>query len=228
MKRLLLSMTLLAALSVGLLTGCGAQTAEEPAVETPVAEEPAVEAAAPTADNPIVIDAENKQVLVYAEVNRKFVTEPTRHGVVTAEGSNGDKSIFKAGGNALDFNKALFEIGATAGENVKKDSPAGTIVEGDALEVTVSWDDKSYPINDLVVSTGKEGGKALEPRFGGNYDFQAEAKTGCLFCLDSCAAGITSSAATGWMAFANGEVEFRGNGDLLPADGTPVVVAFSL
>ncbi|GAB4287507.1 MAG: hypothetical protein Kow0067_12530 [Coriobacteriia bacterium] len=229
MKRILLMFTILAALTATLLTGCGTQTAEEPAAETPVAEEaaaPAVEA--PTAENPIVIDAENKQVLVYAEVNRKFVTEPTRHGVVTAEGSNGDKSIFRAGGNALEFNKALFEIGGTAGENVKKDSPAGTVVEGDGLNITVAWDDKEYPINDLVVSTGKEGGKALEPRFGGNYDFQSEAKTGCLFCLDSCAAGITSSAATGWQAFANGDVEFRGNGDLLPADGTPVVITFAL
>jgi len=176
----------------------------------------------------MVVDAENKQVRIYAEVNRKWVTEPTRHGVVTAAGSNADMSLFAAGGDALEFNKALFDIGGTAGENVKKESPAGTAVEGDALDITVAWDDKEYAINDLVVSTGELGGKDLAPKFGGNYEFQSVAKTGCLFCLDSCAAGITSNSAVGWKSFDTGKVEFRGNGDLLPADGTPVVITFAL
>jgi hypothetical protein len=225
---MLLAFTILAALTAGLLAGCSPETAEGPADEPPIAGEAAIEVDTPTKDTPIVIDEENREVLVYAEVNRKWVTEPTRHGVVCASGSNGDKAVFAAGGDALDFNKALFQIGAVAGENVTKDSPAGTTVEGDALEITVKWEDQAYPISDLVVSTGEFGGKTLEPRFGGNYDFQAETKTGCVFCFDSCAAGITSNAAVGWQSFANGQVEFRGNGDLLPADGTPVTIVFAL
>lgn len=216
------------ALTVAALTGCSAP-AEEPEATTSEVEETAeVSKEMPTADNPIVIDEEAGEVRVYAEVNRKWVTEPTRHGVVTAEGSNADKAIFKAGGNALDFNEALVQIGATPGDNVKKDSPAGTAVEGDALEVLVGWDDSEYSINELVVSSGELGGQELEPKFGGNYDFQAEVKTGCLFCLDSCAAGITSNASVGWKSFDGGKVEFRGNGDLLPADGTAVTVTFRL
>lgn len=216
------------ALMVAALTGCAAP-AQEPEATTPDTEQLAEDAKEmPTAGNPIVIDEEAGEVRVYAEVNRKWVTEPTRHGVVTAEGSNADKAIFRAGGNALKFNEALVRIGAAPGDNVKKDSPAGTAVEGDPLEVLVSWQDNEYSINELVVSSGELGGKDVEPKFGGNYDFQAETKTGCLFCLDSCAAGITSNAAVGWKSFDGGKVEFRGNGDLLPADGTAVTVTFKL
>ncbi len=211
------------------LVGCQSDTgseAEEPVAEEPVAEAPALEQ--PTADNPLVIDKENKQVRVYAEVNRKWVTEPTRHGVVTAAGSNGDKAIFKAGGDALEFHQALVDIGAAPGDNVKKDSPAGTAVEGSALDITVSWDDQEYAIADLVVASGELKDNGIAPKFGGNYDFQSEVKTGCLFCLDSCAAGITSNSAIGWKSFDSGKIEFRGNGDVLPADGTAVVITWTL
>lgn len=227
MARKIIALFLVIVASIALV-GC---STEEQATE---AQEPAGQevvetlAAEPTKDSPIVVDAENKRVLVYAEVNRKWVTEPTRHGVVTAAGSNGDKAIFRAGGDALDFNKALFEIGGTAGENVKKDSPAGTQVDGSELEITVAWSGREYNINDLIVSTGELGGQTLAPKFGGNYDFQAEMNTGCLFCLDSCAAGITSNANVGTKSFDTGKVEFRGNGDKLPPDGTGVVIAFSV
>jgi len=231
MNRRLIVLSLAVALSASVLTGCGTKTASEPAAETPaveatVPEAPAVEM--PTKENPMVVDAEAKTVRVFAEVNRKWVTEPTRHAVVCANGSNGDKAVFAAGGDAMEFNKALFEIGGKAGENVKKDSPAGTQVEGDALDITVSWDGEDHAINDLFTSTGELGGKMLAPKFGGNAEMQGMAKTGCLFCLDSCAAGITSNNAVGWKSFDTKKVEFRGNGDILPADGSPVVVTFAL
>ncbi len=66
-------------------------------------------------------------------------------------------------------------------------------------------------------------------RFGGNYDFQKATSTGCILCLDSCAAGITSNAAWGWGAtWSENKVQFYGRDDILPADGTPVVLTFSV
>lgn len=189
---------------------------------------PAANVASPTKDNPMIVDKQARKILVYAEVNRKWVTDATRHGIVCANGSNADKALFRAGGDALELNKALFEIGGKAGENVKKDSPAGTMTQGDPVTITVSWDGVDHPINDLVVSTGAFGGKALRPAFGGNAELQGIAKTGCIFCFDSCAAGIVSNTAVGWKSFDSGQVEFRGIGDKLPADGTPVVVTFAL
>lgn len=221
---------IMAAIAAGalLLAMAGCAAADKPAATTPAPAPAAAKVAAPTKDAPMVVDKRNKSVLVYAEVNRTWVTEPTRHAVVTAAGSNAMMAIFKAGGDALELNKALFELGGTAGENVKKDSPAGTQVEGSALDITVSWGGKEYAINDLVTSTGELGGKALTPKFGGNAELQGIAKTGCLFCLDSCAAGITSNSTVGWKSFDNGKVEFRGVGDKLPADGAPVTIKFTL
>lgn len=218
------------ALAAAVLAGCGPKSVSEGPAGTgePAAEEPAATAEEPTKDEPIIVDEEGRKVLVYAEVNRKYVTEPTRHGVVCSDGGNCEKAVFRAGGNALDFHDALVSLGGKPGDNVKKDSPPDTKAEGDALDITVSWVGGSYPLNDLIVSTGELGGRALEPRFGGNREMQSKAKTGCIFCLDSCAAGITSNAAVGWMCFEEKKVEFRGDGDKLPPDGTPVTVTFAL
>ncbi len=178
----------------------------------------------PTKASPLVVDKEAKTIKVYAEVNRKYVTEPTRHGVVWEGGSNGDKAIFKAFAPVMDIYDALIELGAKPGDNVKATSPKGTKAEGTQLQYTVSWDGNSYDINDLVASTGKLGGKPLLPKFGGNKAFQNEKKTGCIFCLDTCAAGITSNANVGWMSFDSGLVKFTGIGDKLPSDGAGVTV----
>ncbi len=223
------TLALLAIALTGLLLfGCASSdpVAEEPA---DVGDEPVAEAPLrPTAENPFVLDEENGALLVYAEVNRKWVTEPTRHAVVSSDGSNGENAIFRAGGNALEFNELLFALGAEAGENVKKDSPAGTKVEGSEFDVTVAWDGDEYALADLVVASGELADNGFTWKFGGNYEFQGEARTGCLLCLDSCAAGIVSNAEIGWQSFASGLVEFRGDGDLLPADGTPVVITYTL
>jgi len=51
--------------------------------------------------------------------------------------------------------------------------------------------------------------------------------TGCLVCLDSCPVGIASNAAYTYGAIdRRKEVSFTGNKDLLPPDGTVVVITF--
>lgn len=181
----------------------------------------------PTKESPLVVNQDQKQVLVYAEVNRKYVTDPTRHGVVFKDGLNGSLSVFRAFSDSLPFHDALVEIGLTPGNNVKPDSPAGTIVQGDDVSVTVSWGEHTHNINDLIASTGELGGKPIAPRFGGNYEFQKNVKhTGCILCLDSCAAGITSNSSLGTKSFDTGQVEFRGVDAALPADATPVIITF--
>lgn len=54
-------------------------------------------------------------------------------------------------------------------------------------------------------------------------------KTGCLTCLDSCPVGIISNAAYTYGAVEErNEVEFTGNADVLPEDGTYVAVTYAL
>jgi ferredoxin len=70
-------------------------------------------------------------------------------------------------------------------------------------------------------------GKPLTIRFGGNLATALEMKTGCLMCLDSCPVGITSNATYTYGAIeTRKEAALTGNKDVLPPDGTLVVVTF--
>jgi Fe-S-cluster-containing hydrogenase component 2 len=68
----------------------------------------------------------------------------------------------------------------------------------------------------------------LDVRFGGNLDRSKAKQTGCILCLDTCPVGITSNASHPQGSFDGKLVEFKGNKDVLPADGTGVIVSFKL
>lgn len=191
-----------------LFAGC---SQKQPAAATPA-----------TTNQVLTVDKANKVVKVQAEVNAKYFTESTRHGVVFKDGTNGEKAVLRALANPIDFYNALITIGATPGNNMKN---KGDKVQGSKLNVTVSWDGlaKEIPFNDIIKSSDV---RPMDIRFGGNLETQKKANTGCILCLDSCPAGITSNA-----AYAFGEsdtVKFYGNKDVLPKDGTKVTVIFKL
>ncbi len=179
-------------------------------------------------DKPLVVDKAKGEIKIYAEVNRKYVSEPTRHGIVWDGGSNVDMAVFRSFAPTLDIYKALVDLGGKPGDNVTLESPLGTKSQGTELKYTVTWGGKTYDMNDLIASTGKLGGKPLVPRFGGNKVLQTKANTGCILCLDTCAAGITSNSSVGWKSFDSKLIEFRGVGDKLPEDGKPVTVTITL
>jgi len=185
-KFLLVLMGLLLALTFAL--GCQKPVKEEK--KKPVK----VTVTEPTKDNPLVVDSKAKKVKVYTEVNGKYFSETTRHGVVFKDGSNGDKSILRAYANQNDFHDALIKIGAKPGNKITLESPPGSIVEGDLLNVKVSWNDEEYDFADIVKAEPDQG---FEVRFGGNADRAREKFTGCILCLDSCPVGITSNAKWG-------------------------------
>lgn len=223
MKKIARLLLIVLGIFLVLALAMGCQQAKVKEERKPVVKKQKV--ATPTRDNPLVVDTEGKKVKVYAEVNAKYFTEPTRHGVVFKDGSNGEKSVLKAYAHQLDFYDALIEIGAKPGDNVKLDSPSGTIVQGDTLKVTVSWDGKTYDFGQIIKSEPDQG---FEVRFGGNQQVSREKMTGCILCLDTCAAGITSNANWGWMSFSEGKVKFFGREDKLPGDTAPVIVTFSV
>ena len=56
-----------------------------------------------------------------------------------------------------------------------------------------------------------------------------EKKTGCLVCLDSCPVSIVSNATYTYGAVEKrGEVKFKGNASVLPADNTLATVTFKI
>ncbi len=103
-----------------------------------------------------------------------------------------------------------------------------TKVEGSDFAVSVTWEGtgKSYSIDEVVLESNK---KPIQMRFGGNLANANAKKTGCLLCLDSCPVGIVSNAQYTYGAIEKRkEVSMKGNNDVLPADGTRVIVTLRL
>ena len=180
----------------------------------------------------VTINKDKKEVIIPAEVNGKYFTEDTRHGVVFKDGSNGEKSILRGLVDQNKFYDSLIEIGAKPGNNLtmadmKAAANEGVPVDGSKLNVFVKWDgsDKEIPFSDIVKASEE---KPMDIRFGGNIENAKEHNTGCILCLDSCAVGITSNAAYPAGATANKLVKFNANDSVLPKDGTKVDVIFRL
>lgn len=216
MKIKKLASILLATTLIFSLTACGKETAKTSTDNTKV----------------LVVDKEAKEVKMLAEVNGKYFTEATRHGVVFEKGSNGEKSVLRGLADEKEFHQALLDIGAKAGNNLKAaDMKAGAdngvSVDGDKLVAVVTWDgqDKEIPFEDIIKASEE---KPMDLRFGGNLESAKKNNTGCVLCLDSCATGITSDAAYPTGTTQNDVVKFYGDEDVLPKDGTVVTVTFRL
>lgn len=181
-----------------------------------------------TKENPLKVNKEEGTVSFLAQVNGKYFYEPTRHAAVFAEGANGEKAVFRAFADPEKFYNALTETGAKAGDNMTLENKEKTHVQGDAFDVTVTWAgaSKEYKLDEVIKDSNKT---PIDIHFGGNLKNAQDKKTGCLICLDSCPVGITSNAAYTYGAVEKRkEVEFTGNKDVLPGDGTYVEVTLKL
>ena len=177
-----------------------------------------------TKANPIMVDQAKETVSLLAEVNGKYLYAPTRHAVVFEGGGNGNKSVFRALVNVEPFHKALVEIGAKAGENMTFKNKEKTHVQGDVLLVTVTWEEaeREYDLDEVITDSN---GKSIVMRFGGNLPAALKKRTDCLLCLDSCPVGIVSNFTYTYGAVEKrGEVSFMGNRNLLPPNGSVVVI----
>ena len=181
-----------------------------------------------TKKHPIAIDKAAKSVSFLAEVNGKYFYQPTRHFAVYATGSNGEKALLRGLVPVVDFYNALVAINAVAGENMTIENKEVTRVKGSAFAVSVTWEGagKAYSIDEVVIDSNK---KPFEMKFGGNLATAEKMKTGCLICFDSCPVGIVSNAQYTYGAIEKrNEVSMKGNKDVLPADGTKVIVTLHL
>lgn len=179
-----------------------------------------------TPKNPIKVDTKERTISILAEVNGKYFVEPTRHGVVFKGGKNGSKSVFAALVDAKTFHEGLISLGFKPGNNMTMENMEKTFVQGDPLEVFVTWKDakKTYRLDEVIKDSNK---KPIAIRFGGNLPAAIEKDTGCILCLDSCPVGITSNATyTMGAVEKRKEVSFTGNKDILPADGSLVIISF--
>jgi hypothetical protein len=179
-----------------------------------------------TPKNPITIDTKGRTVSILAEVNGKYFVETTRHAVVFQGGKFGAKSVFAGLVDPKTFHEALVKAGFKPSNNMTMDNKEKTFVEGELLDVSVTWKGakKTYGLDEVIKDSNK---KPIAIRFGGNLPSAIEKNTGCLVCLDSCPVGITSNSAYTYGAVEmRKEAGFTGNKDILPADRTLVVITF--
>lgn len=181
----------------------------------------------------IEVNTATQTVTIYTQVNGKYFTEPSRHGIVFKDGSNGEKCILRGLCSEKDFYAALLSASGVPGDKLyfAEATPDGTqYIEGQKLDVKVSWEGSNgeVPFADIM-KTGDGQPYVADFRFGGNIKAAYAKNTGCILCTESCPVGITSNA-----AYAYGVVEhtktmqFYGNPDVLPEDGTICTVTFTL
>ncbi|MCX5806102.1 MAG: YdjY domain-containing protein [Proteobacteria bacterium] len=176
--------------------------------------------------NPLNINTKEKSVSILAEVNNQH-PERTHHGVVFKGGKLDHKAIFAGLADPKAFHESLVNIGLKPGNNMTMSNKEKTFVEGDLLDVFVTWEGakRIYRLDEMIKDSN---GKPLAIRFGGNLVNALKKKTGCLVCLDSCPVGITSNSAYTYGAIdLRNEVIFTANKELLPPDGTLVVIIFN-
>lgn len=178
------------------------------------------------------VDKVNKVISMQCEVNGTYFTQPTRHGVVFKDGSNGEKSVLRGLHSEKEFYEAMMELGCRPGNNLTADTMAkGGIIEGDKVRVTILWDgQKEMPFQNIIraeTPDNKDFPYTMDIRFGGNIDRANAKNTGCVLCLDSCAVGIVSDATwPGGAVEVTHDVGFYGRKEVLPPDGSRVTVKF--
>ena len=181
----------------------------------------------PTKAHPLLADAKNKRVLIYAEVN------PNNHGnsnphwcVVFQSGKLSDKAILQAFCTPQEFHDALLQIGARPGNNLTLRS-SGEVIGGDELQVSVTWPGLYRPLG-LSDILDDSSGKGFRIRFGGNLQRASEEKTGCVTCLESCPIGITSNAAypaiSGFKRLMSPNSQFKLKSDKIPRQGGLILI----
>lgn len=166
-------------------------------------------------DTTLVVDEANGVIALNA-VSTGY-TDSTIHAIVNEEGGNAEKALFTTPALTKDFYDALKQLGAEDGNNIALDAENG-IIEGTDLEVNVENDGVTESFAELFTASEA---RDLQIRFGGNLEVNQQYATGCVMCLESCPAGITSNAAYQYKE----EITF-GPSDKMPEKGEHIIVKF--
>ena len=178
---------------------------------------------------PVVIDNDNKEVIIEATVNGKYFNTPSRHhGIVFKGGKYGDRAVLVGLADEREFYQALKDIGCVEGTNLTmEDMKLSKAVKGEPLDVFVTWEglSKEIPFSDIIRSSEE---RIMIVRFGGNFEAAKANRTGCILCLDSCPIAITSDAAFATAELDSKKIDKYIREDVLPADGSKVYVIFRI
>lgn len=227
MKKKLIALMMMLAM-IFCLAACGggdAEPAEEPAEEAEMESDAGEPAAAP---EDIIVDEETGTVTVTAQVNGTFFDQSTMHCVVFSDGGAGDKAMMAAYCDSQDFYDALIQAGGEPWNTTDAKIEDGEFTDGQKVDVTLKWEGQDVPVPLVDALKTDDGKPEIDMRFSGNQANNAEAGSGCIACLNSCWAGITSNAAYGYGAIDAGNPKVYLDDSIMPEDGTDVQVTFTL
>src|SRR5712692_1720695 len=205
-------------------------------------------AAQPTSVAPLVVSIETKEVQVFgiiypARFNAAQGDEAHYHLLVWQGGSS-TNALIETPADDLALHDALVTLGAQPGDNLtmaawnqRHNTGSAAPLEkvtGSALDVRLSWDGNpaGMPIDQAFRQSAiRNPQSAIEWHFGGNRDrwfnrVPLAPRPGCLACLYSCPSGKVSNGALSIHDYVTAPSRFTADTDILPPDGTPVVVTF--
>ena len=205
-----------------------AEEAEMTEEVTEEATEEAAEETAPADPAAVVTDAEAKSVTITAQLNGTFFDQSTMHYCVFKDGAMGDKCMFAAYCTPEDFYNAMTEIGGEPWNTTTDKIADGEFTDGQKVDVTLTWEGQSEPVAMADSIKTADGKPEVDMRFSGNMDNNTACGSGCIACLNSCWAGITSNAAYGFGAIDSGNPSVFLDDSTMPEDGTDVQITFTL
>ena len=218
---------LLGIMMVFSFAACGGSGDAEPAADDSKQEETAEETA-PAASEDLVVDEEAGTVTVTAQVNGTFFDQSTMHCVVFSDGGAGDAARMAAYGDSQDFYDAMIKAGGEPWNTTDAKLEDGQFTDGQKVDVSIKWEGQDEPVALADALKTDDGKPEVDMRFSGNQANNAEAGSGCICCLNSCWAGITSNAAYPFGAIDAGNPHVYLDESVMPADGTDVQVTFTI
>lgn len=223
--------------AVAIASGCGCGCGPSP---TP----PRSEARAPpfqAAPAGLVVDVARGELQLAARFQKANAEEGTWHLLVHEGGNMAKLAFFVTEVKPTAFYEALHAIGAVDRNTVSSANFAdeSTATEGDELLFEVAWGsdggETHATLQELLLEKVPASGPlaralGLEMRFGGNHTAEDAAfppccASGCLACLYSCSAGVTSNArANLFVQRRDGYHRYRLREGVGPPDGAKVTV----
>jgi len=176
----------------------------------------------------ITTDKDKGTVTINAKVNGDVFGKSTMHFVVNKDGKMADKSMLQAYCTPEDFYNAMKEAGGKPWNTSTDKIKDGEYTGGQKVDVTLTWDGHDDPVSLADCVKADKGDFKADMRFSGNLDNNKDCGSGCIACLNSCWAGITSNKAYAYNDIDSGKVKVTPNEDVLPDADTNVQVTFTL
>jgi hypothetical protein len=168
--------------------------------------------------------------------DRSLPPDHRYHAIVHADGGAAENALFVTDVPDSTLARTLRELGAEDRGGIPLaawklrwvpfvPAPASR-VNGTPVSVTVTWEGatREYTLAELLEDPA---GRGVDVRFGGHEHHHEEWASGCILCLFSCPGGVLSNSAYTIRDHQRSVTTF-GPSDLLPPDGTEVVITFTL